>query len=214
MGEKTPQEHVAKFKAKLFARGKRYQELFRKLHAQGCETNSLCDLLFAVCTLADADSKGILPPLTPSAAEVKKLVTDLRSLSESVGRINGSLLNPKYSFLWAPPDPTRDLERNYVASRYDTLPGLMMVYALNLEQFFKFTRAQLKRMTLTHFFALQLLLHVELSTGSPRYEDMSELLTAGFLVSGGTEVSIPKAFSADALAKLRQRKVSRLSAKA
>jgi hypothetical protein len=38
------------------------------------------------------------------SAEVKKLVTDLRSLSESVGRINGSLPNPKYSFLWGPPD--------------------------------------------------------------------------------------------------------------
>jgi hypothetical protein len=43
---------------------------------------------------------------------------------------------------------------------------------------------------------------------------MSNLLTAGFLTAGGAEDDIPKLFSADALAKLKQRKVIRRNAKA
>jgi hypothetical protein len=46
---------------------------------------------------------------------------------------------------------------------------------------------------------------IEDATGSPSYEDTANLLTAGFLASGGVEKRIPKLFSADALAKLKQR---------
>jgi hypothetical protein len=64
---------------------------------------------------------------------------------------------------------------------------------------------ELKRLTLSHLNTLRLLLYVEESTGSPRYEDMSNLLVGGFAVAGGAEDDLPKFFSADALAKLKQR---------
>ena len=202
----SSQKYIAEFQDGLFAQGKRYEELFRKLCEQGCESVALSGLLFAICTLAVASSRGRLPRLSFSASYVKRLAADLRSISAAVDRINKSPLNPKYDLLWAPPDPTRDLRRQFLARRYDSLPGLMLVYALHLERFFKFSRSQLKRMTITHFSTLQLLLYTEHRTGSARYECLSNLLTAGFLTAGGLENDIPKFFSVDALSKLKQRK--------
>jgi hypothetical protein len=203
------QKHGGDFLGALFAQGKRHEEFFCKLCKRGCESESLSDLLFSISTMAVADSQGRLPRVGFSAAHVKQLATDLRSLSASVDQINKSPFNPKYDLLWAPPDATRDLGRKYLARRYDTLPGLMAVYSFHLERFFQFARSQFKRMTPTHFWTLQMLLYVEERTGSPRYEDMSNLLTAGFLTAGGAENDIPKFFSADALAKLKQRRVNR-----
>ena len=151
------QKYIVDFQSNLFIEGEHCEELFRKLCNRGCDDEALAALLFAICTIAVADSQGVLPRISFSAAQVKQLAIDLRSLSVSVDRINNSPLNPKYDLLWAPPDATRDLGRNYLARRYDTLPGLMMVYSFHLERFFQFTRSQVKRMTSTHFCTLQLL---------------------------------------------------------
>lgn len=105
----------------------------------------------------------------------------------------------------ASPDATRDSGRKYIARYYDMLPGIMMTYSFHLERFYQFRRTQLKRLTPVHFNTLELLRYVEERTGGPRYEDLSNLLSAGFLVAGGAENDIPKIFSADALAKLKQR---------
>jgi hypothetical protein len=119
--------------------------------------------------------------------------------------LNENGLSPRFDLLWAPPDASRDLERKHVVGLYDMLPGIMMLYSLHLEHFSNSIRSQLKRLSFTHLNTLQLLRYVEERTGGPRYEDLSNLLTAGFIVAGGAEVEIPKLFSADGLAKLKQR---------
>ena len=201
----TTRIHLRDFQSKLFAEGEACEEVFTKLCEQHCENEVLAGLLFAVCTLAVGHSRGWLHVDTFSTGQVKRLATDLRSLAGSVDRLNKSALNPKFDFLWAPPDATRDSGRKYIARYYDMLPGIMMTYSFHLERFYQFRRTQLKRLTFVHFNTLELLRYVEERTGGPRYENLSNLLSAGFLVAGGAENDIPKIFSADALAKLKQR---------
>jgi hypothetical protein len=196
---------VSVFLKRLFARGKVYEELFNSICKAGCDAETLGGLLFAVCTIAVANREGFLDLGDMSAAQLKRLTKDLRSLADLVERVNRTRLNPAIDILVAPPDPDRGPIRKHVASLYDRLPGIMRAYSFHLERFSKFTKALLKRLTFVHFLTLRLLLYIEESTGSPRYENMSDLLTGGFLVAGGAEDALPKFFSGDALAKLKQR---------
>jgi hypothetical protein len=191
--------------SKLFAEEDRCEELFHKVCDAGCEREVLAGLLFAVSTLAVGQHEGWAKPETFSTTQVKKIATELRWLATSVKQLNNTQLNPKYDLLWAAPDPMRDEVRKIVARFYDMLPGIMMTYSFHLERFLKFRRLSLKRLTLTHANTLELLRYVQEKTGGPRYEDLSNLLNAGFLVAGGSEKKIPKIFSADALSKLKQR---------
>jgi hypothetical protein len=193
------------FLKQLFARGVVYEELFNKVVKAGCEAETLSVLLFAVCTIADADRRGFFDPGDISTPQLKRLRRDLLLLADLVERVNRTRLNPKLDLLAAPPDAGRDPIRKHVAKLYDHLPSIMRAYSFHLERFAKFSRAVLKRLTFLHFQTIDLLLYVEENTGNPRYEDMSDLLTAGFLVAGGAEEDIPEFFSADALAKLKQR---------
>lgn len=197
-------KHVHVFCEKLFLEKRYCKELFRKLCAEGCSEASLADLLFAVCVMADKVPDRLIDS-DISSADLKRLVRDLQSTADLVRRVNKTPLHPKKHFLWMSPDPNRDPERQYASRMYDILPGIMRVYALHLERFSMFLSARLKRLTYGQIATLQLLLYVERSTGGPRYEDASNLLTAGFVAAGGTENNIPKYFTADALAKLMQR---------
>jgi hypothetical protein len=51
------------------------------------------------------------------------------------------------------------------------LRGVMQTYSVHLEQFLKFSKANLKRMTVAHPYALKLLRYLQESTGGPRYDD-------------------------------------------
>lgn len=66
-------------------------------------------------------------------------------------------------------------------------------------------RRAVKRLTMNHFHALQFLLYVEESTGSPHYDDVASLLDGGFWAAAGPQAEPPKFFTAEALAKLRKR---------
>ena len=189
----------------LFARGKVYDELFNSICRAGCDAETLRSLLFGVCTIAVADRGGFIHLGEISTAQLKRLTRDLRLLSDLVERVNRTRLNPKYDILAARASADRDSIRKHVAYLYDKLPFTMRVYSVHLERFSKFSKALLKRLTFLHFETLRLLLYVQERTGSPRYDDMSNLLTAGFVVAGGSESAVPKFFSADALAKLKQR---------
>ena len=198
-------EHSHVFLKRLFASGMVYEKSFNKISKAGCDAETLGGLLFWVCTIAVGDRRGFLDLGDISTPRWKRLAKDLLSLADLVERVNRTRLNPKLDLLAAPPDAVRDPTRQHVARLYDVLPGLMRMYAFHLEHFSKFTKALLKRLTFVHLETLRLLLYVEESTGSPRYEDMSDLLTGGFLAAGGVEESIPEFFGADALAKLKQR---------
>jgi hypothetical protein len=193
------------FLRRLFARGKVYEDLFDSICNAGCDAKNLSLLLSAVCTIAGAYRGGFLDPGDISTTQLKRLTRDLLSLADLVERVNHTRLNPKRDILAAPPDADRDPIRKHMAYLYDKLPFIMRVYSFHLGRFSKFSRALLKRLTFVHLETLRLLLYIEESTGRPRYDDISNLLTTGFLVAGGTEDSIPEFFSADALAKLKQR---------
>lgn len=193
------------FLQKLFARGKVFDELFNNICQAGCDAEILGNLLSAICTIAMAEQEGFLDLGNISTAQRKRLTKDLLSLADLVERVNLTRLNPKLDILAAPPDAGRDPIRKHVAGLYDKLPFIMRLYSFHLERFSKFTRALLKRLTFIHLETLRLLLYVQENTGSPRYEDLSNLLTSGFLAAGGAEDAIPKFFTADALAKLKQR---------
>lgn len=203
------QKHVDDFMNKLFIEGERCEEVFRKLCKEGCEIEVLGSLLFAVCSLEVGRSQGLIRIPAFSSAQVKKVAKDLRSLAESVKGFNNSSLNPKHELLWTAPLATREGIPKMLGRFYDMLPGLMVGYSFHLERFYQLHRMALKRLTITHFNTLTLLRYVQERTGGPRYEDVSSLLTAGFLVDGGAEKDIPKIFSADALAKLNQRWANR-----
>jgi hypothetical protein len=197
--------HRRVFLKKLFARGIVYEQLFNKLSRAGCDSETLVRLLFRVCTIAVSFREEFLDLGDISTGDLKRLTRDLLALAELVERVNRTLLHPKIDILSSPPDTGRDPVRKHMAYLYDKLPFTMRVYSVHLERFSKVSRAILKRMTLAHFETLRVLLYVKERTGRPRYDDLSNLLTAGFLAVGGSEGNIPEFFSADALAKLMQR---------
>ena len=196
---------ISVFLKKLFARGTVYEQLFNNICKAGCDAEALGGLLFSVCTIVAAGRSGFLDPGDISTAQLKRLTRDLLSLADLVERINVTRLNPKLDILAAPPDTSREPIRKHMAYLYDKLPFVMRVYSFHLGRFSKFSRALLKRLTFAHFETLRLLLYVKECTGRPRYDDISNLLTVGFLVAGGAEDSIPEFFSSDALAKLMQK---------
>ncbi len=197
-----------KFLKKLFVAGNYCEKLFHKLCKDGCSPEDLAVLLFATCTVAVGCSQGLIDFGELSTEEVRRLARDLRSLASRVSHLNKTSQNPKIEILSnisAVPDTDRDALRKYVARHYDMLPGIMNVYAFHLEHFLELRSRLLKRMTHTHFDVLRLLLYVEERTGNPRYEDISNLLTAGFTAAGGSEGAMPRFFTIDALTKLKQR---------
>lgn len=193
------------FLKRLFSSGAVYEELFNNICKAGCDAETLGDLLFSVSGISVANQKGFLDLGDISAAQLKRLTKDLRSLADLVERVNGTRFNPTIEIRAAPPNPSREPIRKHVARLYDRLPSTMRMYSFHLERFSKISKALFKRLKLVHIMTIDLLLYVEASTGSPRYEDLSNLLTGGFLADGGEEAALPKFFSADALAKLKQR---------
>jgi len=199
------QTSVDIFIKSVFTHG-RCEESFSKLCNEGCSKEDLSVLLFNVSsgTLA-GHGELILDTGGLSKAQLTRLSKDLISVSCLLERVNRTVLNPKNDLLLAPSDPERDPLRQETARLYDMLPGLMLTYSVNLDQFVRFTKANLRRLTVAHYWALRFLRYVQERTGSPQYDDCANLLTAGFLVAGGTEDQIPDFFTTDALAKLNQR---------
>jgi hypothetical protein len=194
------------FQKKLFRHGA-CEESFSKLCENGCSKQDLALLLFAASTAAVAGQSELLDTGGLSTVQLTRLRRDLISIAGLVERVNSSVLNPKFDLLWAPPDVARDPLRETLARLYDILPRIMQTYAAHLDQFSKFTKANLKRMTFAHFYALKLLRYTQEHTGKPRYDDSANLLTSGFLAAGGAEDNLPGFFTAEALAKLNQRTV-------
>lgn len=198
------QKKIEDFLKRLFAVDKTCKESFQKLSKLGCSEPDLAAGIYFVCHSALLLSLR-KRPYELSKPEVRRLATDLRALADRVDSVNGTPLSPKLDLLCAPPDPDRDPKRKHWARLYENLPGLMRAYSFHLERFAAFSTALRKRKTAAHFDTVRLLMYTNECTDQPQYESVSSLLTAGFLVAGGTEESLPAFFSADALAKLYQR---------
>ncbi len=195
-------DQLRTFQRKLFKRGVFVERTFGKLCEGGCDPERLLGFLFVVSVLA---AHGDLASHRVGSAEVKKLTKGLLSLADLVERVNSTSLNPKIDLISAPKDHQRDPVRAQVAKFYDMLPAIMRVYSLHLKRYVVFHRSLFKRMRSVHFETVQLLIFAEKSTGSPRYNDISELITEGYFAVGGSESLLPAFFSADGLAKLKQR---------
>ena len=196
---------IGTFLSNLFSRNAYCKRLFYELCRKGCSPSDLAGLLFAISVFAECESKGLLETGEPTKDEVKSLVTGLRELARLVDHMNWTPLNPRLALLGSQRDDGLAPLRQAMARLYDKLPNLMNVYALHLHRFQDYRQDEFKRLSKIHFETLRLLLYVEESTGSPRYEDISNLLTEGFLTCGGTEEKLPTFFTSDALAKLKLR---------
>jgi len=122
-----------------------------------------------------------------------------------VNRVNKTSFSPKFDLKWASPSADQASLRAIAERLYDMLPGMMQAYAVHLEQFAKFNRKILKRLTLAQYYALQLLRYVHETTGNPRYQVATGLLAAAFSALAGAKAVMPNSFSAEALTKLYQR---------
>jgi len=114
---------------------------------------------------------------------------------------------PESSYTTTLKDSLEGLRKDQAAraDRMAILPRALRDYAAHLGQLRNDKRRFGKNRTLPHLQLWILLGEIEQGTGRPHYEEVSTLVTGGFLVFGGSETRIPKAFSAEALAKLKRR---------
>jgi hypothetical protein len=89
-------------------------------------------------------------------------------------------------------------------AQYKRLPKVLRGYAVLLARNRKLDRKS-NRLKLAQVPLLLLMNDIQRQNGRSHYSELSTLLTRGFVICGGSETRIPKFFSADALAKLRQR---------
>ncbi len=134
-----------------------------------------------------ADSKGHTKLQETSKAELNQYVRKLRDSAAIVNRIAETAWKPQLEILAYPPDPEKEALRDMLIRLYDRLPQVLELYACQVERFWKLQRALMKRRSVLHDKTRHLLLYVEGKTGSPCYEDVSNLLNTGFLAAGVTK---------------------------
>ena len=179
--------------------------LLSDLSKAGCSEERLTSLLFSACVAANSKPIRLLDTAGLSAVQLKGFQRDLLHVGRLVNRVNKTSLSPKFDLKWAAPIVEKDSLRTTFERLYDMLPRIMQAYAVHLEQFAKFNRQILRRLTFAQYYALKLLQYVHETTGSPRYQNAADLLAVGFPALAGAKVKVPNSFSADALTKLYQR---------
>jgi hypothetical protein len=115
-----------------------------------------------------------------SKAQLRALPEKLRTIADLIDKLNATALSPANDIKWAPYARERQIAREHMIRRYQTLPGLLRVYSWHLERFREFARRTAKRLTGGHLMAIELVRHVENRTGSPHYREVSELLEQGW----------------------------------
>ncbi|HWY53078.1 MAG TPA: hypothetical protein VNZ03_01365 [Terriglobales bacterium] len=206
-------EQTEAFLQRLFEDRPYLEELFRKICGDQCAAEEFGTLLYTVSLISSfrADPKYsspgqelLLNSRNISKAQLKALPKKLRNMADMIDKVNATIFAPANDIKLAPFDAARQIARDYMIRRYESLPGFLRVYSCHLERFSKFSRQTVKRLTLGHVLAIQLIRYVEDRTGSPHYADMSNLLEQGWLVAGRTE-SAPSFLSEEGLTKLYQR---------
>jgi hypothetical protein len=125
-------------------------------------------------------------------------------MADMIDTLNTTILGPANDIKLAPYDVKRQIARECMIRRYESLPGYLRVYSWHLERFAKFAVQMTKRLTLGHLHSIQLVRYVEDHTGFPHYEDLSGLLEQGWLVVAKTK-NAPSFLSTEGLTKLYQR---------
>jgi hypothetical protein len=207
-------QRVERFMERVFAQGEIYTKALDSLCADGCEREKLCNVLFGTCTvakfwtrrLADIHSYwhflGLADITDP---QLKRLPDDLRTLADRIERINKTPLAPQQEILLGPSAPEKQGTRDAVVQLYKILPTIMRLYGQHFERFSAYTSEGFGRLTNTHILVSRILFAVEQATGSPHYEDVADLLQAGYRAASGSQSEVPRFFTAEALAKLKQR---------
>ena len=207
-------EGTGAFLKQLFAHGHYLEESFRKICDDGCSREEFGTLLYVLCLVSSFRANSRYFPRGQerlvnsgniSKSQLKALPKKMRAMADTIDSLNATILAPANDIKLAPYDAQRQIARKYMIRRYETLPGLLRVYSRHLERFSRFADRTLKRLTPGHLHAIELLRYVEDHTGSPHYEDISNLLEEGWRVAGRTE-STPRFLSAEGLAKLYQRR--------
>lgn len=214
LGERVTRlrEEKERFLQLLFANGHYLEESFRKICADGCPVEEFGRLLYIMCTIPSFRSSRDFPRGQErlvnsgniSKSELKALPKKIRAMADTIESLNATALAPANDIKLAPHDAQRKIAREYMIRRYETLPGFLRIYSCHLEMFSQSCDQTAKRLTLGHLLAIELVRYVEDQTGSPHYEDISNLLEQGWRVAGGTE-STPRFLSSEGLTKLYQR---------
>ncbi len=201
-------EGTEAFLKQLFADGHYLELSFGKICADGCSQEEFGTLLYATCLGGSPHFprgwKRLVNSGNISKSQLKALPKKMRAMADTIDSLNATILAPANDIKLAPYDAQRQPAREYMIRRYETLPAVLRIYSWHLERFSKFAKRTAKRLTLIHLHVIGLIRYVENQTGSPHYEDISNLLEQGWRVAGKTETT-PRFLSTAGLTKLYQR---------
>jgi hypothetical protein len=201
------------FLPRLFANGYCLEESFRNICADGCSAEEFGTLLYGMCLISAYRANSRYFPRGQellvnsrdiSKAQLRALPKKLRTMADMIDKLNATVLAPANDIKLAPYDAQRQIAREYMIRRYETLPGLLRIYSWHVERFLPIARKIAKRLTIGHVHAVEIVRYVEDRTGSPHYEDMSNLLEHGWLIIGKTKIA-PRFLNVAGLTKLYQR---------
>ncbi len=195
------------FLRKLCANGPHSAHCFRKLCDLGCPRDRFVQLLWATCVFTSSNYGPLLHGGNLTKAQLRALPKKLRDVADMIKTLNATPLGPANESnlaARAPHGSTAQISRDYLILRYEMLPGMLYVYAHHMERFTKIARRSAKRLTIGHITVISLLHFVKKYTGSPRYDDLSELLEQGCRMEGNKQTA-PTFLSTEGLAKLYQR---------
>jgi hypothetical protein len=216
-------EEMNSFLKQLFAQGRFLEESFGRICRDGCPREEFGTLLYVHCLVSSfredpdhfpRDRKRLVNSGNIPKSQLKSVPRRMRAVADTIESINATILAPANDIKLAPYDAQRQIAREYLIRRYETLPGILRLYSWHLEKFSKFASRTAKRITPGQVNAVELVRYVEDHTGSPHYEDVSNLLDQGWRVAGrrlarrrdaGEPQSTPRFLSTAGLTKLYQR---------
>jgi len=201
------------FLRQVFAQGRHLEEAFRRICDDGCSREEFGMLLYVHCLVSSfrahplyfpGDRGRLVNSGNVSRSQLKATPRKIRAMADTIDSINGTILAPANALKLVAYDASRQVPREHLIRMCETLPGLLRFYSWQLERVSKFAARAVKRLTPGHVNALELVRYVDDGTGSPHYDDVSNLFEEGWRVAGRTE-EVPPYLSTAGLAKLYQR---------
>jgi len=186
-------EGAQKFMKLLFAESPHHEQCFRKI-CGGCRPQELAQLLWATCLIGSNFDKGLVNAGGLSSSELAGLPEELRQMADQIEAINCTTLSPLLHLRVLSGTPmNQNGVQNLKAlrARYEIMPGLLRTYSFHLERFARYSKATLKRLTLSRLMVLEFLAFVERSSGRLHYSEASDLLICGWRIARRDYISSP-----------------------